>query len=171
MNSDSGLTPGPGAAMPLGLPEVLTALLSSRVRYKLLALFLAGAGQDTPMHARQLAKDTGEHFNSIWQELKHLQSLGILASEKAGNQVRYRADPAFPLLPELRQLMRKAEHQAAAEQTTADRPAAGQPPTPPHAQPPTTAISPRPTAPTRPRPAAPPPAARAVASFIIGEID
>lgn len=150
MDSDSGLPRGQGADMP----EVLTALLSSRVRYKLLALFVAG--QDEPRHARQLAKETGEHFNSVWQELKHLQSLGLLASEKVGNQVRYRTDPAFPLLPELRQLMRKAEGQAGGEQ-----PAAG-----PRAEPRTTDLLSQPAVPTGPRPAAKP-----VASFIIGEVD
>ncbi|MDP3046193.1 MAG: winged helix-turn-helix domain-containing protein [Chloroflexota bacterium] len=155
MDSDSGLPRGQGADMP----EVLTALLSSRVRYKLLALFVAG--QDEPRHARQLAKETGEHFNSVWQELKHLQSLGLLASEKVGNQVRYRTDPAFPLLPELRQLMRKAEGQAAGEQTAGEQPAAG-----PRAEPRTTDLLSQPAVPTGPRPAAKP-----VASFIIGEVD
>jgi hypothetical protein len=105
MVSDSGSPRGQVNEMA----EVLTNLLSSRVRYKLLSLFLAG--DDTPRHARQLAKDTGEHFNSIWQELKHLEALGLLTSEKVGSQVRYRADSAFPLLPELRQLVRKAEGQ------------------------------------------------------------
>jgi hypothetical protein len=134
------------------MAAVLTSLLSSRVRYKLLALFVAG--HDTPRHARQIAKDTGEHFNSIWQELKHLESLGLLASEKVGSQVRYRADPAFPLLPELRQLMRKAEGQTGEER-----------PVPPDA---VRAIG-RPKQPTlRPGPR---PAVGAVVSFIIGEVD
>ena len=150
MESDNGLPASPLASMP----DVLTALLSSRVRYKLLALFVAG--QDIPRHARQLAKDTGEHFNAVWQELKHLESLGLLTSEKVGSQVRYRADPAFPLLPELRQLMRKAEGQVTADQPVGE----------PLAEPPTTKTPSRPAAPKSPRPAA-----RAAASFIIGEVD
>jgi hypothetical protein len=150
MDSDSGLPLGQGA----GMPDVVTALLSSRVRYKLLALFLAG--QDTPRHARQLAKDTGEHFNAVWQELKHLQSLGILASEKAGNQVHYRTDPASPLLPELRQLIRKAEGQAAEEQMA----------TAPPAEPRWREVAPRQAVRTRP-----PQSAGTAPSFVIGEVD
>ncbi len=152
MDSDNGLPSGQRDDMT----EVLTALLSSRVRYKLLALFVAG--EETPRHARQLAKDTGEHFNSIWQELKHLESLGLLESEKVGSQVRYRADPAFPLLPELRQLLRKAQGQASGE------PAAGE----------DTASEPLAVAtPTQPqiRPTRPKPAARFVQAFVIGEVD
>jgi predicted transcriptional regulator len=134
------------------MAEVLANLLSSRVRYKLLALFVAG--EDTPGHARQLAKDTGEHFNSIWQELKHLESLGLLASEKVGSQVRYRADPAFPLLLELRQLIRKAEGRVCEAK-----------PPPPEADRVTSRPGP-PTSRTVPRPAA-----WAVDSFVIGEVD
>jgi hypothetical protein len=148
MDSDSGLP----LSQCTGMADVLTNLLSSRVRYKLLALFLAGP--DTPRHARQLAKDTGEHFNSVWQELKHLESLRLLASEKVGSQVRYRADPAFPLLPELRQLIRKAEGQEGEEKTP-----------PPRGVRPTGRPS-QEIVITGQRPAA-----RTVASFIIGEVD
>lgn len=155
MDSDSGLLRDQGA----DLPDILTALLSSRVRYKLLALF--AAGQDEPRHARQLAKDTGEHFNSVWQELKHLESLGLLTSEKVGSQVRYRTEPSFPLLPELRQLMRRAEGQLAGEQADGGQPAAG-----PRAKPQTMGIPSQPPIPTSPRPAA-----RVGASFVIGEVD
>jgi hypothetical protein len=154
MNSDSGSSGGQGDDLDRGLPALMTALLSSRVRYKLLARFLAG--QDTPRHARQLAKDTGEHFNAVWQELKHLQSLGILASEKAGNQVRYCTDPAFPLLPELRRLIRKAEGQTADPGTATAAPAERRSPE----LPPQLAVA------TRPRRAA-----ESAAQFIIGEVD
>jgi hypothetical protein len=148
----------PQAGVP-DLAEVLTALLSSRVRYKLLALFVAG--QDTPRHARQIAKDAGEHFNSVWQELKHLESLGLLASEKVGSQVRYRTNPSFPLLKELRQLLRKAEGLAAEETVAAEAPSVApsaepRPPSSPH----------RRAAPVRSARAS-----RTVAPFIIGETD
>jgi len=85
---------------------LLESLFSSRVRVRLLAAFLGPEGAQ--YHARELSKQTGEHFNAVWQELKHLEAIGLLRTEKAGNQVRYTPDPAFPLLPELRSLIRRA---------------------------------------------------------------
>lgn len=87
------------------LEAALEGLFSSRVRVKVLIKLVAPAG--ARYHARELAKQTGEHFNSVWQELKHLESLGLLASEKVGNQLQYWANPAFPLLPELRRLLQR----------------------------------------------------------------
>jgi len=86
---------------------ILDGLFSSRVRVKILTIML---GQPLARyHGRELAKLTGEHFNAVWQELKHLEALGVLKAEKVGNQVQYAPDPAFPLLDELRNLFWKAQ--------------------------------------------------------------
>lgn len=101
--------------------SLLEGLFSSRVRVKLLALFMGQPG--THYHGRELAKQTGEHFNAVWQELKHLEALGLLKAEKVGNQVHYAPDPTFPFLAELRVLMLKAEGRgvpAQAAKKTAD---------------------------------------------------
>jgi hypothetical protein len=85
---------------------LLEGIFSSRVRVKVLTLLITGeAGR---VHARELAKITGEHFNAVWQELKHLESLGILRSERVGNHVDYLPNRDLPLLPELRQLLNRA---------------------------------------------------------------
>jgi hypothetical protein len=88
-------------------PELLLeGIFSSRVRVKVLTLLFTGeAGR---IHARELAKITGEHFNAVWQELKHLESLGVLRSERVGNHVDYLPNPEMPLLRELRQLLASA---------------------------------------------------------------
>lgn len=156
MDPDSDLDRDGRADRRGDLPAVLTALLSSRVRYKMLDMFIAG--EDTPRHARQIAKDTGEHFNSIWQELKHLETLGLLASEKVGSQVRYRTDPTFPLLPELRQLLLKAHGQPVMEFPAVAPTARKEPAAAPLAS--------RPAKPIRPEPTV-----RAAQPFVIGEID
>ena len=85
---------------------VLEGLFSSRVRLKVLLRLVAPPF--ARYHSRELAKQTGEHFNAVWQELKHLQALGVLRSQKVGNQVQYEADPAMPLLPELRDLLARS---------------------------------------------------------------
>ena len=82
---------------------VLAGLFSSRVRLIVLHRLVATPGARS--HARELAKLSGEHFNAVWQELKHLESLGVLRSQKVGNQVQYEPDPAMPLLSELRSLL------------------------------------------------------------------
>ncbi len=90
-----------------GQPEsLLDGLFSSHVRVKLLTIFMGQ--QEARYHGRELAKQTGEHFNAVWQELKHLEGLGLLQAEKAGNQVQYTPNPAFPLFAELRALILKA---------------------------------------------------------------
>src|SRR5512136_2726196 len=85
---------------------VLEGLFSSRVRLKVLQRLVSPAG--ARYHARELAKQTEEHFNAVWQELKHLQTLGVLRSQKVGNQIQYEADPAMPLLSELRSLLARS---------------------------------------------------------------
>lgn len=129
------------------LEPLLEGLLSSRVRVRVLAALLGTDGAQT--HARELSRQTGEHFNAVWQELKHLEALGLLVTEKAGNAVRYSMNPACPLLPELRALIRKGT-------------AAGTEAPPPSRQ--VAAEARTPLAAKRPRPAAP-------RSFVIGEVD
>lgn len=111
--------------------DTLAVLFSSRVRLKVLQRLVSAPG--ARYHARELAKVADEHFNAVWQELKHLEALGVLRSQKVGNQVQYEADPDLPILAELRLLLGKTEDRTAAPAppsqpiTTAQRPAAAAP--------------------------------------------
>ncbi len=98
-------------------PEpLLEGLFTSRVRVKILTLLLTG--DPSHIHARELAKITGEHFNAVWQELKHLESLGVLRTERVGNRMDYLPNPELPLLPELRQLLTRSTGRLPAAPTT-----------------------------------------------------
>jgi len=86
---------------------MLETLFSSRVRVKLLELFIA-----TPTkkyHSRELARLIGERQNAVWRELQNLEEAGLLHSETHGNRKEYTVSKASPLYPELRRLMLKAK--------------------------------------------------------------
>ncbi len=85
---------------------MLEALFSSRVRIKLLQLFLLSPGKR--YHSRELARMTNERQNAIWRELRNLEQIGLLRSETHGNRKEYWVVSRFVLYPELRHLMLKA---------------------------------------------------------------
>jgi predicted nucleotidyltransferase len=84
---------------------VLQALFSSRVRVKLLAHFFGHP--DEQFYARELARQTGEHYNAVWQELGNLERLGLLIGNQEANVKYYRLNPGFPLYPELKSMILK----------------------------------------------------------------
>jgi len=86
---------------------VLEDLFSSRVRVKLLEIFLTSPTQG--YHSRELARITGERQNAIWRELKKLEGLGLLRSTARGNRKDYTVCKEFAFYPELRRLMLKAK--------------------------------------------------------------
>jgi predicted transcriptional regulator len=86
---------------------MLEALFSSRVRCKLLELFLATP--DKKYHSRELARITGERQNAVWRELQNLEEAGLLHSEMHGNRKEYAVSKQSPLYPDLRRLMLKAK--------------------------------------------------------------
>lgn len=59
------------------------------------------------LYQRQLVRLTGLRLQQVQRALAHLTSLGILSTERDGNRVYYSADPACPLIPELRGLVLK----------------------------------------------------------------
>ena len=85
---------------------MLEALFSSRVRLKLLEVFLTHPGQG--YHSRELARITGEHQNAVWRELQRLEEAGLLKSETHGKRKDYVCSKDSPLYPELRRLILKA---------------------------------------------------------------
>ena len=84
---------------------MLQALFSSRVRVKLLTHFFSHpAGR---FYARELARDLGEHYNAVWEELGKLEHVGLLQSEPEAGTKYYCLNPAFPLYPELKSIILK----------------------------------------------------------------
>jgi predicted nucleotidyltransferase len=84
---------------------MLQALFSSRVRVKLLAQFFMHAEQR--FYARALAREAHEHYNAVWQELTHLEGIGLLLSEQDANVKYYHLNRRFPIYEELRRIILK----------------------------------------------------------------
>ena len=86
---------------------MLEDLFSSRVRVKLLEVFLTSPTQS--YHSRELARITGERQNAIWRELQKLEDFGLLHSKARGNRKDYTVCKESAFYPELRRLMLKAK--------------------------------------------------------------
>ena len=85
--------------------DILKRLFSSRVRIKLLDIFLRTSG--TRFYVRELARLLGEDAKNVSRELKNLEALGLLASEKKGNLKFYSVNEYFLLYPDLRSIISK----------------------------------------------------------------
>lgn len=85
--------------------DILTALLSSRVKAEVFRLLFGPAGGE--LHVRELARRADLNDATVRQELKKLTRLGIIAPRRSGNRTYYRADPAHPLFPDIRGLVLK----------------------------------------------------------------
>jgi len=90
---------------------MLEKLFSSRVRVRLLSVFLSNPKRR--FYGRELERMTKEHQNAIWRELRNLCTLGLLTDETEGRTKYYSVDPHFPLYPELRSLVFKATGKSA----------------------------------------------------------
>jgi len=84
---------------------MLERLFSSRVRVRLMALFLLHP--DVHYHVRELSRQIDANYSAIWKELKNLEQVGLLRSETMTNRKVYRLNTSFPLLPELRNIVLK----------------------------------------------------------------
>ena len=85
---------------------MLETLFSSRVRLKVLEVFLTNPGKK--YHSRELARMIKERQNAVWRELQKLEEAGLLHSEKHGNRKDYVCSTESPLYPELRRLILRA---------------------------------------------------------------
>jgi predicted nucleotidyltransferase len=83
----------------------LLKLLSSRVRVRLLDVFLSSPG--ARFYVRELERKTGEDIRNIHQELQNLEGLGLLKSEVQGKQKYYSVNEEFFLYPELKAIIFK----------------------------------------------------------------
>lgn len=85
---------------------MLESLFSSKVRLKLLSLFLLNP--DQPFYVRELTRRLDERINSVRRELDNLTRLGLLVSHTEDRRKYYQVDKNFTLYEELRALMLKS---------------------------------------------------------------
>ncbi len=85
--------------------EILNRLLSSRLRIKLLDIFLNMP--NARFYIRELERRINEEAKNVSRELKNLEALGLLISEKQGIQKYYSVNKNFFLYPELKAIIFK----------------------------------------------------------------
>jgi hypothetical protein len=84
----------------------LSDFIISRVRVKLLTIFLSKPGE--MYYVRELTRLAKEEINAIRRELKRMQDVGMLKSEKRGNRLYYTYKTSYPFYPELLNLVVKS---------------------------------------------------------------
>ena len=85
--------------------EILNRLFSSKLRIKLLDVFLSSP--DARFYIRELERKIKEEAKNVSRELKNLEALGLLISEKQGNLKYYSVNENFFLYPELKAIIFK----------------------------------------------------------------
>jgi predicted nucleotidyltransferase len=86
---------------------MLEALISSKVRVKLLTLFLLNP--ESEFYIREIVRLTGENINGVRRELANLESFGLLIGRRRGNQQYFTVNLDFFLYNDLQQLVLKTE--------------------------------------------------------------
>lgn len=87
-------------------PHNFMELLFGAYRRQVLGLLLMRP--EEAFYVRQLARLTGVPAGSLHRELRALNLAGLVESERAGNQLRYRANRLCPIFPELAEIFRKS---------------------------------------------------------------
>jgi predicted transcriptional regulator with HTH domain len=79
---------------------VLQALVTSKVRVKLLTLLLMHPEQE--YYLKGLVRELGENNNSLRRELNRLEQVGLLRSVRRGGAKYYSVNRDHPIYPELK---------------------------------------------------------------------
>lgn len=96
--------------------NMLEHLFGSRTRVKLISLFLTHP--DEPVFVREVTRMIGTQINAVRRELANLSSFGFIVEAADGDdgskrpglkRKYYRLNPNFPLLPDIRSLITKAQ--------------------------------------------------------------
>lgn len=82
-----------------------SALLIGEDYRRLLGLLLMRPDQD--FHVREISRLTGADAGNAQRALKRMEQAGLLKSSRSGNQLRYKANRACPIFPELQGIIRK----------------------------------------------------------------
>lgn len=83
----------------------LEALFISKVRIKLLELFLSNPGAF--VYVRELVRLVDEEVNAVRRELNRMQKIGLLRSEERANRLYYQLRTDFVFYPELVRMIAK----------------------------------------------------------------
>lgn len=86
-------------------PSLSELLFPNQYRRKVLALLWMQPAQK--MHLRELARQTQAAPGTLKKELDALCHVGLLTSERVGNQVQFQANQGHPIFAELQALIRK----------------------------------------------------------------
>lgn len=84
---------------------ILVDLIISRVRVKMLELFLSHPG--TIFHVRDIVRKIGEEINAVRRELAHMEKRGLVTKEARANRLFYAFRKDYLLYYELIELISK----------------------------------------------------------------
>lgn len=84
---------------------MLEDLIISRVRVKLLQIFLTEPGQ--MIHVRELVRRSKEEINAVRRELAHMDKAGMVSKEHRANRLYYTFRKDYPLYYDLLELITK----------------------------------------------------------------
>jgi len=85
--------------------EILSRLFSSKLRIKLLDIFLSLP--EARFYIRELERKIKIEAKNVSRELKNLEAFGLLMSERQGHQKYYSVNKEFFLYPELKAIIFK----------------------------------------------------------------
>ncbi len=86
---------------------MLDELMGSRTRSKVLSLFFSHPNEE--FYVREVVRKVKENFNSVRRELNKLAELGILFSNKKGNQKYFQINKDLPIYEELKMIFIKTD--------------------------------------------------------------
>lgn len=89
---------------------MLDVFITSRVRRKIVVVY--AKYPDFRTHVRGLAKLIKEDPGNIQRELKRLEKVGFLTSERQGNTKIYSTNKQFPIFKELQSIVIKSQQSA-----------------------------------------------------------
>lgn len=84
---------------------MLEDIIISRVRVKLLQIFLENPGQI--IHVRELVRRSHEEINAVRRELAHMEKAGMVSKEQRANRLYYSFRKDYPLYYDLLELIAK----------------------------------------------------------------
>ncbi|PIZ46169.1 hypothetical protein CO180_01120 [candidate division WWE3 bacterium CG_4_9_14_3_um_filter_41_6] len=91
--------------MEFNLPKELLDLFTSRVRLKILQVFIPQP--DKMFFVREVTRMVGEEVNAVRRELERMHATGLLRIEKRANRVYYQARTDFLFYNELLRMIGK----------------------------------------------------------------
>jgi hypothetical protein len=83
----------------------LEDIIISRVRVKILVLFLSNPG--VIFHVRDIVRRVEEEINAVRRELAHMEAAGMVVKEQRANRLFYNFRKDYPLYFELMELVTK----------------------------------------------------------------